>query len=280
MVVAHGGLGRHAKRLSRSRGARLASEKRFSSTTVRASSYRHKQHRGDELGTTEAEWQQHGELLPGLGAFPLRPGPAGDAQGAERLEVFLSNALDHVAQQATQHERDRYWRAAVHESPPRQIPRRPPAQFLASPPADSLVLLGYVKDGDHRRWIQESGRYNVRAGDRAGAVQLGGRELGATLLALYERVRGSLVVTTVGRVLSWQPMTRDHLLGDGYPSPGGEIYFVAAWEPIGDQPNWLADVDVARMQPDGLRLGAPFVVTWLDLLRASQPEGDGGLPSR
>src|SRR5438309_10260950 len=60
---------------------------------------------GDEERTP---FMEHHEVLPGLGAFPLRPGAAG-AVGAAALDRFLEDVVDHVVDRATQHERSRLW---------------------------------------------------------------------------------------------------------------------------------------------------------------------------
>ena len=47
---------------------------------------------GDEQRTP---FMEHHEVLPGLGAFPLRPGATGPV-GAAALDRFLADVLDHV----------------------------------------------------------------------------------------------------------------------------------------------------------------------------------------
>ena len=69
------------------------------------------------------------------------------------------------------------------------------------------VLLGFVRNVEHRGWIERTRQYNIRAGDRAGAVEIGGRELGAKLLLLYENRNGSLHVAGAAEVTRWRPAT-------------------------------------------------------------------------
>ena len=69
---------------------------------------------GDEQ---RAPFMEHHEVLPGLGAFPLRPGAAGDV-GATALDRFLEDVIDHVTDRATQHERSRFWRTVIHRVVP------------------------------------------------------------------------------------------------------------------------------------------------------------------
>ncbi|WP_249044942.1 DUF2357 domain-containing protein, partial [Pseudonocardia autotrophica] len=116
-------------------------------------------------GDVPVQVSRYWELLPGLGAFPLRPGPLG-AFGAQELEQFVDSVIEHVSDQASDDERDRFWTASVRQrnhAAPRGLA---PASFLERPPADTGVLLGYVRGDAHRGWIEDTGLYNVRAGDR------------------------------------------------------------------------------------------------------------------
>src|SRR4051794_25013888 len=81
------------------------------------------------------------EILPGLGAFVLRPGPGG-AVGVTELDRFLANAIDHLADRASQHERSRFWSTVIHR--PRAVarPRDRRLPALPVPPSDALVLCG------------------------------------------------------------------------------------------------------------------------------------------
>jgi hypothetical protein len=134
-------------------------------------------------GDVSLKHEQFSETLPGLGAFPLRP-DGNETHGVEEIVKFLTGVLDHVADQATQHERERFWRARIRASPPPNYPTLSPAPFLDRPPADTDVLVGYVRGPRHRAWIERNRLYNVRADDRTGSLRLGGRELGARLVLL------------------------------------------------------------------------------------------------
>jgi uncharacterized protein len=160
---------------------------------------------------------EHHEVLPSLGAFVLRPAEH-ETLGTSQLEQFLRDVLDHVADQATQHERSRFWRTVAYrgapllDRPDRRLPR------IGRPPSDALVLCGYVRGRRHADWISRSGLYNVRAGDRRGAVALDSDVLQASDVLLY----GSDTAPTLwSRLGSWFVQSRENLLALGYPSPGG-----------------------------------------------------------
>lgn len=220
---------------------------------------------GDEV----FDQRQFIERLPGLGAFPLRPG-RNEAQGAEQVSTFLAEVLDHVADQATQHERERFWRARIYAAPAPEHPGLAPVPFLDQPPADTDVLVGYVRGTRHRTWIERTRSYNVRADSRTGSLSLGSRELSARLVLLYEQVGDTQRIIGLFRTGEWRAVDRNDLLDTGYPEPHGRLYLVTALEDIANSPNWLTDVAITVAKPAGSAHGAPFAVTWLDLM-ASVP---------
>jgi predicted component of viral defense system (DUF524 family) len=210
------------------------------------------------------------ELLPGLGAFALRPSATGDALGAGPLREFVSDVLDHVALQLSQHERGRYWIREVYQEEPSAEPSVPQASFLTRPAADTVVLLGYAKSETHYRWIQSHGLYNLRADDRTGAVGLGSRELAAALLILHGATGRQPEVWQVAG--DPQLLTSEQLVRTGYPSPRGNLYYCLAIRgPLsGDWRSWLTQERIAMVRETcapGAAFGAPVSTTWLDLFR-------------
>ncbi|WP_197503303.1 DUF2357 domain-containing protein [Mycobacterium sp. E740] len=208
------------------------------------------------------------EVLPGLGAFPLRPSSDGLPSSSQALDHFLSDVLTHVASQVTRDERHRFWTATVHRPGGSALTSPLTTDFLDEPPADTDVLLGFVRSDDHRRWIERVRKYNIRAGDRTGAVEIGGRELGAKLLLLYENRIGSFQVLRAARLLRWQPATASDLVATGYPNPRGDIYFVADLEFVRPLPAWVHSIDLEVLTAN-VRLGVPHVVTWWDVIRSA-----------
>jgi predicted component of viral defense system (DUF524 family) len=208
--------------------------------------------------------REFAEVLPGLGAFVLRPGPNSEAHGCKELRMFLEAVLVHAAERASQHERDRYWRARVYA--PVGAGQHSSARLpdLVAPPRDTLVLCGYVRGDRHETWIRRSGMYNVRAGDRRGALGPDADELQAEWLLLYREDGWRTLWTRDG---SWFVQTREQLVDLGYPSPGGSVYLCAPVAEFRDAPTWLDDVSVdALVSAAGRRRGAPFAVSWAEIL--------------
>ena len=218
------------------------------------------------------------ELLPGLGAFQLRPAAGGaPAAGTNELSTFLSNVLDHVADTATRHERARYWEQRSYgdpgppqDSPGGDPPRATPPGLLPRPPDDTLVLIGYAKSEAHVEWIADRRLYNLRADlEREGSVGLGARALAADLVLVYGPTTnaGVRIHPTTGTV---RPMTAEQLNATGYPTPSGHQYYCLELEPAFNPrscPSWLtAELTAARLKELAPSpLGAPVVSTWAGL---------------
>lgn len=201
------------------------------------------------------------ELLPGLGALVLSPGEP--TSGAVRLREFLDGVMVQVANQTSRLERARFWSDVAYGEDARAVDGAELAAFVTRPPADTTVLLGFVKDSQHLEWVKENGTYNVRSGQRRGSVSPGDIELDARLLLLYndDIMRPMLVHRRSG----WWAATKAALAEQEYPEPRGEAYLCAAVEPVVAQPVWLNALDVGPLQPGDF--GAPFVVSWLELMR-------------
>jgi hypothetical protein len=211
-------------------------------------------------------FREFAEVLPGLGAFVLRPGTDSEAHGRKELTMFLEAVLVHAAERASQHERDRYWRARVYATPQAGQLRSSRLPDLTAPPRDTLVLCGYMRGDRHETWIRRVGMYNVRAGDRAGALGPDAYELQAEWLLLY-RDSGSRTLWT--RDGSWFVQTREQLVDLGYPNPGGPVYLCAPIAECADAPAWLDDIRVDALgSAAGRRRGAPFAVSWAELLES------------
>jgi predicted component of viral defense system (DUF524 family) len=213
--------------------------------------------------------REYHELLPGLGAFALRPCRDTAIVGSETIETFLHDVLIHAATQGSQRERARFWETRSF----RRAEPSPPgtSDFLTQPPADTDVLLGYARDAQWE-WVRRSNSYNLRADDRRGAVQLDSRELASAFVLIYNEGQ------TLGlfRASARRIATGDDLRAAGYPGPRGRLYVmldVDEWVSVERWPPGLQTCDLAKLQrvldARGHRVGfgAPVVTTWAELVR-------------
>lgn len=223
--------------------------------------------------TEDKPFQMYTEILPGLGAFALRPVENGKPDGFDALKGFISDVLDHMSSQATQHERTRYWvtRSTRDDTVRELVPAVP---FLTHPPADTRVLLGYVRDEDQLAWIMQQQRYNIRAMGESGVIRADAEELHAEFVLLYSR-----------RFVPQQPLWRvkgspevwllQQMLATNYPSSPGRqprpAYFCLPVEPVAVEHFqggfWARVLEASHEGVPKDEYGKPKLVSWLDLIR-------------
>jgi predicted component of viral defense system (DUF524 family) len=223
-------------------------------------------------GTEPHSFREYHELLPGLGAFALRPGPGGGgAEGSTPLAGFIQDVIDHTASQATQRERSHYWTRQSFGTTTRMEHAVEAAPFLRRPPVDTLVLLGFVRNADQLRWIHEHALYNMRADRRRGSVGLGSRELAADLVVLYSSDADFLEIWR--SVEQPRVLTQREMRELGYPKPGSEVYYCLQLEAV-DAGDWESAEFRSTVVATRERLfpsaehGAPVATTWFELVRS------------
>jgi hypothetical protein len=126
-------------------------------------------------------YQGFHEVLPGLGAFAIRPSKDGKPEGMSELAEFLDQVIEHLANRTTARERVTYHIAesyAVREAPVPYVARLPETevygkQYRALPPAEDMVLVVWY-EGDAQLDLaqQEEGLTYVRLGRRQGALHV------------------------------------------------------------------------------------------------------------
>jgi predicted component of viral defense system (DUF524 family) len=220
---------------------------------------------GGDAEVDKKPLREYHELLPGLGAFVLRPTEDGGVVGDGQLREFISQVVDHAALRFTQHERDRYWHDQVYgdQALDQQLVLR---REVSGPPPTASVLLGFVKDSAHWTWIERTRSYNLRSSGRLGGVEPESALLQSQLVLLYCPETSSV---RLARLLADPELvSRKELVASRYPRPGGEAYWCVQIGWVG-QPNWLEGITAAGIVEllgrHGLVYGAPALMSWAEL---------------
>jgi len=207
------------------------------------------------------------ELLPGLGAFALRPTQDGLETGINAIYRFMDDVITHLTTQTTQHERTRFWvrETTAPASYYPELQPKPATALLPRPPADTLVLLGYVRTPEQLDWIRRHKRYNLRADPaRRGAIDLQAKELAADFVLLYgERASVAELWRVVGAP---EILTHEDMFASGYPEPHGPYFCLPLEE--AEPVEWIRDIkphDVMSLARSFGSRGRPVAVRWLDL---------------
>ncbi len=204
------------------------------------------------------EFRQYVELIPGLGAFPLRPG---DDSGAAALRRFIADVLLHAADQATAEERHRFWRSRIlYEQPSSALERS--VDFLDRPPADTPVLLGWVPDEGLWHWTDLMHRYVVRLARDGHGVSVQAEELSAVLVLLSGG--GRAVMTE--RYGAWTLVDENDLKTLHYPRPGDAPGLLCQILPLEKQPTWLSELPSVEHLAQAKNPGEPVLTSWARLM--------------
>jgi hypothetical protein len=127
------------------------------------------------------------EILPGLGAFCMRPNNI--ETDSKEIERFLCDVLAHMLNRASQRERMSYHAYEIYNSEPSVLCESMPEPYGSDRsliPEETFVLLGSYKDEDHLQWILNNGIYNLRTGTKNGSVYLKQEITSAKYLLLHK----------------------------------------------------------------------------------------------
>lgn len=154
----------------------------------------------------EEGWTREGfhEVLPGLGAFPLRPSSTND--GSKDLVEFIDKVVAHLLDRATQREKASYHNYRIHKDGPSDGLHEPLPEVYggerAVPVDEVTVLLGMCKSVAHLNWVAVNGLYNTRTGTVSGSIDLGPKVTGATFLVLT--VAGNKEIQRMFRIIPFR----------------------------------------------------------------------------
>ena len=219
-------------------------------------------------GTEETVFHRGPEVLPGIGAFPLRPTETGEAEGAIALKSFFNGVLDHLGLQSTILERTRYWC----DLSAMQLPVAASGAglgFLRRPPTDTTVLLVYEDSEAVHEWV-ESRKLVMLPGDSEGSIRIALEEFGFEFVCMFG-ADGIVGTWEAGGTV--QLFTRIEVEALRFPGHTGEVNLAFG---LTNGPLGFVDVSVdtvKRCLGDHVKVAIGFsrVVTVLDLIGQSPP---------
>ena len=151
-------------------------------------------------GEENRELRGFHEIVPGLGAFSIRPGHW--LQDSAYLKQFLAEVKAHLLDRTSDREKLSYYEYDVHLSANDSMTMEslPEAEgenrgFL---PDETTVLIGYYKNQKHLEWILKHWMYNGRAGDRKGTLSVNKEIVTARYILLLNGKEAMLHKINVG----------------------------------------------------------------------------------
>lgn len=168
-------------------------------------------------GTENKELRGFHEIVPGLGAFSIRPGHW--REDSIYLKQFLAEVKAHLLDRTSDREKLSYYEYDIHREANSTMVMEslPEAEgenrdFL---PDETYVIVAYFKSSAHLNWILEHHLYNMRAGDDKGSIELDKKLMNARYLLLHNNHE----VLPLIRIRKNGPKvyTRKQLINMGYP---------------------------------------------------------------
>lgn len=228
----------------------------------------------------EEGWSREGfhEVLPGLGAFPIRPSSTND--GSKDLVEFIDKVVAHLIDRATQRETASYHSYRIHKDGPSDALHEALPEVYGgerTEPVDEVtVLVGYYKTEKQLEWIERKRLYNTRTGSGSGSIDLGPKVTGATFLLLHGQ--GQTQTDKLYRIASFREgqsgprvFSKDKLESLGYLNPSGDYYavFKLSQETIPKELEGLRwEIRNLHGYVEGRGSALPFAVTLRQLMRA------------
>lgn len=181
------------------------------------------------------------EIIPGLGAFPVKPSKTDSGIG--ELKAFILEILNHFINRASQRERLAFRTFDIHKNPPEpenEVKERLPEPYNANRdliPDDTFILVGFYNSAEQYNWITANKLYNFRMGSGRGSLILDRETVSSKYLLLHttgDSVTGDLwkIVSSGPRVYSKSDMIRM-----GYPRAENEMqdnYLLIQLEEVSD----------------------------------------------
>lgn len=219
------------------------------------------------------------EILPGLGAFAIKPGPEGEGVGLQQLSRFLDEVIDHVCDRTTAREQHSFHRFDIYRAANKvpatnsgMLPEKEDEGTRALPPSEHPVLVGWCDGPEHLEWYRKTGLYNLRAGTRRGSVRLDPVMAAARHLLLHTKGGDALPGLWKIKVRGPRIFTANELRQKGYPTtPDSDvIYAVFDVEPDFFYHDWKWDYSRLSGRKTSRASAEPFTVSLANVLSINQ----------
>lgn len=164
------------------------------------------------------------ELIPGLGAFAIRPKEG--ENGTAELGDFIDKIIAHFNNMASQQRRHSNTIYEIHKEDSPRIVNEPMPDYII--PDETHVIVGYYKSKEHLDWIKKEMKYNGRIGNANGAMDLTPEFIGAKYLLLHNKKEQGSLIFKVNQNEGNKPtiVASTHKSFKNYPKPSKPFYLV------------------------------------------------------
>ena len=209
------------------------------------------------------------EIIPGLGAFALRPSETNN--GSKELSDFIDKIISHLLNRASQRENMASKTYEITKDGKSDPLNEPLPEYLNNKklvPDETYVLIGFYNDQTQYEWISKKGMYNFRMGSGNGSLVLDKKTVSAKYLLLHthkEKSTGDL-----WKILSKGPKvySKENIIKKGYVKPKQDYYLVIELEKVNlsEFGNNLWDFRKLKNYNSGNASAKPFTATLTELM--------------
>jgi predicted component of viral defense system (DUF524 family) len=223
-------------------------------------------------GTVSENKNGFHEILPGLGAFAIRPSKTNS--GTDELKIFLKEVVTHFMNRASQREKISLKTYETYkDNIANEVNEQLPETYGVNRkliPDETYVLVAYYHDQEHLDWIIKYGLYNARIGPGNGSLRLRPQESNAHYILL--RKKAELITSMILKIKEKGPrvFSKEQLMKKGYKNPSQDFYLVYDIEPInyGQFEGMKWDVRKLDDYKTGSESAYPFSVSMSELTKA------------
>ena len=219
--------------------------------------------------------RRYHEILPGVGAFVLRPDPKDEGVDCEAVRKFIHDVRLALQDRMTQRERIAVYGGKVHKVKPLKnhldgilLPEK---TYDGYPfiPAEQYCLIGFARKNGTLEWAEKYG-YNYRICGSRGELVLTPEVLRAEYILIRHQDPVSGTLYRLNHANGMRIVDREELIEKGYPTdPSGSVYLMVGLIPIkAGEPFFGRKFDVSRLagwQSFGIK-DMPFTTTIEDLV--------------
>lgn len=168
------------------------------------------------------------EIIPGLGAFPVRPSRSDS--GISELKRFILEIVNHSLNRALQKEQSDIRKYLIHRDKPSDELHEPlPENYGVKRdihPLETSVIIGYYKNKAHLEWINSELLYNARINSNKGSIIVDRDLAGAKYILLHGP--GELETSKLYEITPDETriFTKAELSRLNYPKPSQDAYLV------------------------------------------------------
>lgn len=219
--------------------------------------------------------RRYREIIPGIGAFVLRPGKQ-EMAGASKIEKFIRKVIVSLQNRLSQRERTAMYDWNVHRFNPVDLPLAarnvslPDRNSSGEPfiPAEEYILMCYYHSSSWE-WIKKNG-YNFRVGLSRGSLGITSVQLKADYILLHSETAITDKLFKIEKEHGPRLVSKQDMIKLGYPNPpSSDAYLLFKLIPIRkDEPLYGITCDISKLpQYSGARTAThPITITFQDIL--------------